>query len=81
MYVAWKALYAEQKKNNPLPPVLSEDFKQRFENLNLKAKEDLEIRLREHYRSFIKKYLPRLPELVDAPAGRGQRAGGGRRRP
>ena len=66
VYVAWEALYAEQKKNNPLPPVLSEDFKQRFENLNLKAKEDLEIRLREHYRSFIKKYLPRLQELVDA---------------
>jgi hypothetical protein len=69
VYVAWEMLYAEQKKNNPLPTVLSEDFKQRFENL--KPKEELETRLREHYQSFIKKYLPTLQELIESrrPAG------------
>jgi hypothetical protein len=74
VYVAWEALYAEQKKNNPLPPVLSDDFKQRFENL--KPKEDLETRLREHYQSFIKNYLPTLQTLIDArrPAGGNVRA-------
>jgi hypothetical protein len=74
VYVAWEALYAEQKKNNPLPPVLSDDFKQRFENL--KPSEELETRLREHYQSFIKNYLPTLQTLIDArrPAGGNVRA-------
>ncbi len=75
VYKAWETLYQEQKKNNPLPPVLSEDFKQQFEKL--KPKEELPPAYREQYQSFIARYVPTLLERIDArrPAGSNARAG------
>ena len=80
VYKAWETLYLEQKKNNPLPPVLSEDFKQQFEDL--KPKEDLKLAYREQYQSFIAGYLPTLRVLIDArrPAGSDSRATTGGRK-
>ncbi len=75
VYKAWQTLYLEQKKNNPLPPVLSDDFKQQFENL--KPKEELKPANREHYQTFIAGYVPTLLKLIDArrPADNDVRAG------
>jgi hypothetical protein len=75
VYKAWETLYLEQKKNNPLPPVLSDDFKQQFETL--KAKEELKPAYRDQYRDFIGRYLPTLLKQIDArrSAGGDVRAG------
>jgi hypothetical protein len=79
VYQAWETLYSEQKKNNPLPPVLSDAFKQQFENL--KPKEDLPPVYREQYQSFIARYLPTLLKLIDVrrPAHEARAAAGGNR--
>jgi hypothetical protein len=63
---AWDILYRQQKEKNPIPKFLGEEFKQQFESLNLKAKEELELANRERYQNFIvDQYLPSLLKLVD----------------
>ncbi|MCS7305270.1 MAG: hypothetical protein NZ602_09220 [Thermoguttaceae bacterium] len=56
----WRYLYEEQKKNNPLPPVLGERFKEEWEKRG--PNEELPPDLREHYWNFIERYFPKLLE-------------------
>jgi hypothetical protein len=63
VFEAWTVLYREQKKKNPFPPILGEDFKRQFESL--KGKEDLKPEYREIYQNFITQHLPSLLKIVD----------------
>jgi len=60
---AWELLYQEQKKNNPIPSVLGEDFKMYFEAL--RPGEEMAPQFRERYRGFIDRHYLDLLELVD----------------
>ena len=64
VYSAWETLYNEQKKNNPFPTkVLGEDFKNKFESLQL-PKDQLDDYYLERYQNFIKTYLPTLETMI-----------------
>ncbi|MCC6124097.1 MAG: hypothetical protein IT426_03985 [Pirellulales bacterium] len=60
---SWKALYEEQQKKNPWPPVLGNEFLDAIKNL--KSNEEIPYKLRGRYWNFIKEYFPRLKEVVD----------------
>jgi hypothetical protein len=60
---AWDVLYREQKEKNPLPKVLSKDFKREFESL--KPKGELGRQYREEYQNFIKEHFGTLESIID----------------
>lgn len=60
---AWDVLYQEQKEKNPLPKVLSKDFKREFESL--KPKGELGRQYREEYQNFIRKHFGTLESIID----------------
>ena len=59
---AWDVLYQEQKEKNPLPKVLSKDFKREFESL--KPKGELGRQYREEYQNFIKEHFGTLENII-----------------
>jgi len=85
VFEAWDLLYQQQKKNNPVPEVLGEDFRMYFEAL--RPGEEMRDRFRERYRDFIKKHYLELLRLVDRRHVEGEedprlsRAGSGEGRP
>lgn len=60
---AWKYLYEEQRKNNPVPGVLGENFKTIWDSL--RPDEELPFNMRDTYWYFIRDYFPKLLERVD----------------
>jgi len=60
---AWKVLYQEQQENNPVPPVLGEDFVRAF-NRSSATKEELPPAYRTLYMNFIKDHIKTLPEKI-----------------
>lgn len=59
----WKYLYDEQTKNNPLPGVLGEDFREKWQSLGPSG--ELPYHLIDRYWNFIQRYFPKLLERVD----------------
>ncbi len=59
----WRILYEQQKRNNPLPKVLGDDFRLHFESL--KPGQDMQARFRERYLNFIERHYPNLLRQVD----------------
>ncbi|NUQ61849.1 MAG: hypothetical protein HUU20_05140, partial [Pirellulales bacterium] len=70
---AWELLYKEQKKNNPWPEELGEEFLMVINSLG--PKDEIPQRYRETYLNFISSHLPRMDDIIDrrkpknAPAG------------
>jgi hypothetical protein len=64
---SWKRLYQEQKRNNPLPEILSPEFKLMFESLERQPDAQVEIdwKYRQEYMDFIGRHVRTLPEMVD----------------
>lgn len=56
---SWILLYEKQKRENPLPAVLKEDFITAF------AEDEIEVPYRERYQNFIELHIPKLFETVD----------------
>ena len=64
VFDAWRALYTEQKKNDPFPTkLLGEEFKKEFQKLQL-PKDQLDPIYLEIYENHIRDYLPALEEIV-----------------
>ncbi len=59
----WRYLYDQQKKNNPLPGVLGDEFKDVWGSLE--PDEEIPPRYRDTYWIFIRKYIPKILERVD----------------
>ena len=85
VYAAWESLYAEQKKNNPWPPVLGKEFLEMIDSL--KPNEEIPRKYREMYQNFIEQYFPELFKIIDMrhakeleadPAGKPPEPGRGR---
>ncbi len=60
---SWILLYEKQKRENPLPAVLKEDFITMFELLGPEDK--IPSHYRERYQNFINLHIPKLFETVD----------------
>ncbi|MHC4180053.1 MAG: hypothetical protein ACYSWU_21325, partial [Planctomycetota bacterium] len=65
VFEAWEGLYNQQQDNNPLPELLSDEFKKRFEAF----KQDWEVSIggtyEREYMDFIGRHVPTLFEMVD----------------
>ncbi len=80
VHQAWEVLYDQQKKNNPIPAELGEEFKQAFkrvENVNLEnltPKDEIPEKYREVYQNYIRRHFPTWLAMVDAlrPAAGGE---------
>lgn len=59
----WRYLYGEQTKNNPLPSLLGDEFKEEWEKRG--PKEELPPNMLDHYWNFIQQYFPELLKKAD----------------
>jgi hypothetical protein len=77
VYDAGEILYREQKKNNPFPAELGEDFKEKFESLQ--PQRELDREYRDRYQNYIEQHFPTLKETVDVrrPPEEAEETGGG----
>ena len=62
---AWIQLYAQQKEKNPLPNVLSPEFKLVFDSLERQPDIEIDGEKLDEYRNFIRRHIDTLPEMVD----------------
>ncbi len=60
---AWEFLYKEQKKNNPWPAELGEDFLMVINSLG--PEDDIPAQYRETYQNFIANHLKMLDDIID----------------
>jgi len=62
---AWIQLYAQQKEKNPLPSILSPEFKVMFESLERQPDIEIDGDKLDEYRNFILRHISTLPEMID----------------
>ena len=60
---SWEHVYEKQKKENPVPDVLEQEFIEAFESLE--AGDELDVKHRETYHNFIELHIPTLFKEVD----------------
>ena len=60
---SWEHVYEKQKKENPVPNVLEQEFIEAFESLE--PGDELDVKHRETYQNFIELHIPTLFKEVD----------------
>jgi len=63
VFQSWDHLYRKQKKENPVPAVLKEDFITVFESLG--PEDEIPVAYRQRYQNFIELHIPKLFEEID----------------
>ena len=69
VYDAWKRLHEQQVRDNPLPTVLSPDFKEEFDRrlgpIENFPNGEMAMRYRDEYMNRIKEHFPKLFQMID----------------
>jgi len=71
---SWMLLHEKQKRENPLPAVLKEDFITMFESLG--PEDEIPVAYRERYQNFIELHIPKLFETIDVVRPKEMEPGG-----